>query len=528
MKRRPKKRRKIVASVFLLGLVLYVVSLLWLLPPFLKTPINKQLKNNDLQINYQKLWINPLTLNIHLKNTELNNLSGHEILAAKKIDIDWQLWPLINRNIQIDSLTLKQAELQLIFGPDNQLISPSFKSNTSESPWQFNPGQLNVINSTVTLQKQQQKLHFKDININLNLADLINPQQPASNQTARIHLETGPDSDFSIEQSSDNTFHWQLNNWSLEQIEPWIRPYKSDIELIGKVTASGQLQWPANTMPLIQVTEAELNIQQLNWPPFKVQQGDISTRDIQFDLASKKVNMAYIKSPGGELAIESDLINLTDLKNQQPTSDNQWQLNLESLEVTNWQLMLQDNRPAIKADIEHISVQSESQQQNLSVKVKLTAPFDQAININAHGQVSPLQLQGNLKAEALALEALNPWLQALSPWQFQQTLLSVNSELCVRNNSLYANGDWSLPQLTVKSNSQGVVARDTKIQSIGLNIDEKLLTLNDVRSQTVDFYQYDNDTASAENTKNAPQSTEQLWRVAIDQDNQDLCDIKLL
>jgi len=532
MKGHPKKRRKIVISVFLFGLVLYVVSLLWLLPSFLKDPINDQLKHNNLHIDYQRLWINPLTLNIHLYEAQLKDLSGQMILSAEKIDVDWQLWPLINRHIIIDQLFLKQASIHLEFDHNNQLILPSFNSAQSESSqWQFSPGQIEVINSSVSLKRQQQRLQLNGINLNLNLADLINADNKATSQSASLQFETDSNGVFSIKQNAgDQFFHWQLNDWPLQQMTPWMLSQENDVELSGHVTASGILNWPANQMPIIQIANTELTIKQLNWPPFSTQQAQIIARNIRLDLNAQHVGISHIESHDGELAIEIDPLNLVDIQSIRQASDNNWQTQIDSLIVNDWIITLKDKRPAVKAVIEQLTLQTENQQQKLTVQAKLTAPFAHPIRIDANGQVQPFQLQGEIKADTLELETLNPWLEALSPWQIQQAPLSVNSRFCLQNEAIFAKGDWTISKLSLTDGNQRIDATQTTLQSIGLNFNQQLLTLNDITNQSLEIYQLNTDvsTQPTEKTATTPQSTNQLWQVMIDDGFEGLCKINSL
>lgn len=526
------KRRKIVGSVFLLGVVLYGVSLLWLVPTLLKAPINEQLKQNNLHIDYQRLWINPLTLNIHLNQVELNNLSGQEVLSAEKIDVDWQLWPLIKRHINIDHLFLKQAEIYLEFNQNNQLISPTFETtSTSSNPWQFNPGTIEVIDSSVVLKKQDQRLPFNDINLQLNLAELINPQKTSPNQHLSIHFKTKPKGDILIERSvDDDFFQWQLNNWPMQQIAPWLSNTQSDIALAGQLSASGSLQWPPEQLPIIQIAETDVTINEFNWPPYHAQQAEMSARNILLDFNTQQVHIDHLSSPAGNLLIRLDPLEITNTFNQRQTAEGDWQTQLNSMRLTNWTITLQDNRPAVKADIEKITIQTESQQQNLTVQFKITDPFDQPIQINAHGQVSPLQLQGEIKADELALETLNPWLQVLSPWQLQQATLSVNSQFCLQDEGIFAKGDWFIAQLSINDGNRRIETTQTSLKSIGLYFNQSLITLNNINNQSLEMSHLAMNTNSPtmDNINNAPQATEQLWRVVIDGQDKRFCEIKPL
>ncbi|MCW8869392.1 MAG: DUF748 domain-containing protein [Proteobacteria bacterium] len=532
MKFKQKKRRKIIGSVFILGLLFYVVALLWLVPPYLKKPINEQLKQNKLQLDYQRLWINPLTLNIHLNNAELKDLTGQEILSALKIDIDWQLWPLINQHIQIDHLFLEQANVHMIFNSDNQLMSPAIETKQSEpSQWQFNPGQVEVVNSSLTLHRQQQRLNINDINLKINLADLLDRQQETSKENALIQFETTPDGVFSIEQNAnDNTFYWQLNDWPLQQISPWLTPYQADIELAGSLAATGSLQWPANKMPIIQIAETELTVSRINWLPFSADQTQINAREIKIDLNSQQIYIGHLTSPGGQLTLQIDPLDISNELNSEQTSNNNWQTQFDSISLSDWHITLQDNRPAFQVDIEQLSLKTESQQQNLTAQVKLTAPFNQTISINLNGQLSPIQLQGEVTADSLELAILNPWLNELSPWQIEQGMATVNSWFCVSSNGIFAQGQWSFPQMHIMDHVQRIVATETSLQSIGLNMNQKLLMLNNINSENIELYQLnpDNSAQATEDTTGTPQSTDQLWRVVIDDRTENLCLIKPL
>ncbi|KAA3642565.1 MAG: DUF748 domain-containing protein [Proteobacteria bacterium] len=530
MTRRIKKRHKIISLTFILVCVLYCAILLWLLPVYLKTPINDRLLEQKLQIDYQRLWINPLTLNIHLQETELQNLSGEVIFSAKNIAVDWQLWPVFNRHINIDHLFLKQANIQLEFNQDNQLISPSFEPTTSNAtPWQFNPGDLEVINSSVILKRQDQHLKFNDINLHLNLAELIKPQQFSPNQPASIHLNTTPKGDFSIERTADEDFfHWQLNDWPLQDIAAWLSNSQKPIELEGQITALGTFLWPPGQLPVFKITATALALEKLHWPPFKAQQARINARDINLDFNKQHLQVGHLTSPGGELSMQLDPLDLASTTSMSATANGHWQGQLDAMDFTDWTITLQDDRPAVRAVIEQFTINTESSQQKLTVKLKLIAPFDQPVMVTAHGPLNPMFLQGELHAEALNLVAINPWLQELSPWQIQQASLAVNSRFCAQDNAFYAEGDWSIPQLTIIDMMQRIDASQTKLQSIGLDIKQQRLILNNFNSQSIEMRALDNDSnpQQADHAAVAPQSNEQLWHVIVDEGFTGLCALK--
>ncbi len=523
MNRRLTKRRKIVISVFMAILLLYVITLLWLLPAFLKAPVNTQLKQNNLRINYVRLWINPLTLNVHLKNATVEDLTGDKILEAKKIDIDWQLWPLLNRQIYIDNLFLKEAELHLTFDHNNRLISPFSDAPAADTLWQIKPGKIEVVNSSVTLQKNDQQLQLNHIDLQLNSADLMTTNR-LSNQNALLRFETGRGGDFVLRQNNtDEGFSWEIKNWPLKHISQWLR---DTIELDGQLTASGTLKWSANQLPVIQMAKAVFNIHQFNFPPYNAQQTTLNAKNLTIDFNSYQVNVGFISSPAGELTVHTDPINLNEQFKSPEKSHNEWQLQFNSIQLNNWQLTLQDKRPAVKARLKHFTIHTEQQQQSLDTEFQLTAPFSQVLNINAYGSLNPVQLQGNIEAGGLALEYLNPWLQAFESWQIDQGNLSVNSAFCLDSDGFTALGEWSIPQLAVFNAEQRIETNQTSWQSVGLDFEQQVLALNKVHSQTVDIYTGSADTDNQIN--HTPPASGQLWRVVIDENLEPWCEIKPL
>lgn len=526
MTRRSTKRRKIVLSAFVVGLILYCVALLWLLPGLLKSPINAQLKQNHLKINYQHLWINPLTLDIHLREATLEDLSGHSILDAQKMTIDWQLWPLLNRHININHLLLKEATLNLHLNADNQLIRPALNPPSGDNQWQFSPGRIEVIDSSLYLQRDQQTLQIHHINLKLNMANLLDSTQ-TSNQPL-LRFETDPGGEFLLEQNAQNKgFHWQIYNWPLAQLAPW---FNVGIELNGKFTASGSLTWSSGQLPVIKVEDSTLNIVQLRRPPFGVQQANIKANNIQIDFNTQQLDIESISANGGELTVQADPLNFSNLINPPQASDNLWQLRLNALALLDWQITLQDNHPTVKSHVEHFILETENQQQNINAAFEVTEPFNHAVKMNLHGPINPVLLQGTIQADDLALERLNPWLKALDTWQFEHGRLTVDSRFCLYNEGFYIQGKWSLPRVSAFSADQRIETTQTSLQSIGLQFDEKILTLNNMHSETLDVFLTTPDLNNPiiQDINHAPPVTENLWRVVIGDVLNRGCEIKPL
>lgn len=525
MIKRRNKRRKIFGSVFVLGLVLYLLTLLWLLPIWIKTPVNEQLKQMDLQLDYQRLWINPFTLNVHMAEPKLKNLSGLPILSANKIDIDCQLLPLLNRQIILDHIQLNQADLVIEFNHNNQLIRPSLpQSSSDKGGWQFFPGQLEVSNSSVTIKRQDQNLPIQNVNLTLNLAELNNPEQ-----TGLIRFETPPDGEVTIQkQNNGHTFQWQISHWPLQALNPWLRTDDNRLELAGQLSASGTLTWPDNQLPVVEVTEANLVTEQLRWSDFIIDKIRIKAQDIYVNANKKDIVIGHIESTGGQLNIEKDPLNLITHQTGTNTQNNGWTWQFNDVALSNWVISIKNNRPAVKVHITELTMNKKGEQQNAALTLKLQAPFKQPVQISAQGPLNPLQLTGQIKADKLALASLNPWLGEITNWQFQETLLTVNSPFCLTENNLHAIGEWTLPQMTLVNPNQFIEAQQTQLQTIGILFNQKSIALNNIKSAVIEIQSKENQATSRPTTSDSPQSPDQepLWQVSINQNILNRCKIK--
>ncbi|MCX7545763.1 DUF748 domain-containing protein [Marinicella gelatinilytica] len=523
MTKSKRRRQRIIGLFFLIGMVVYFVALLWVLPSWLKAPINNRLKEQNLQIDYQKLWINPLTLNIHINDLSVKDLSQTNILRAQQAHIDWHIIPLMQEQVDIQKIRLEHAHLNIVFDEQNQLISPKLsQSNNEPSVWQINFGQLDIIDSVVTVTRQQQQFKVTDIDVDINLSDITNEE------SMFVSLKTQPDGELKIQKkpAGNQDFHWQLSDWPLTSLAMWLPAEFSETNITGLLSAQGVLRWPKNQQPIMQISNFTVHMSQLQWPPLNLVETIFEGQAITVDFNTYNADIGQISSNKGQLMANIDPLNIMEYFPESESSDASWTWQLQNLSLTDWQISLAEQKPPVIAQIQELSLTEQKGVQILTMAGHLTSPFEHPVNISTSGFLNPVRLKGEIVASELDLSRMNPWLVELSPWQIQHGELTVNSAYCFQQGVISTQGMWQLPDLMASDNKQQVKAQQLNLASIVIDSNHRTLSLNDITTNQIEVRQMDEETLTkGENILNQapPPQVEGLWRVLIDHDNTKAC-----
>lgn len=474
--------------LFLLGL--YFMVMILLVPRYIKAPLNQQLSGFDLQADYEQLSINPLTLNIHIKQLQLQTKQQETLLTAAETTIDWQLLPLLSKTFNLDRLILRDADIYFEFDQQNNLIMPVLpKSSTSDKPatWDFEMGQINIENTNINLQKGEQSYVIKQLNASHQ------PSTAKNQHPIDLSLRTETEGQFTVVggQQADNggwQMDWQLQNWPLAGLSDWLLTAQNSSQIIGDVSAQGALSWLPEQLPNITINQLELNVEQGHFADVAVKELQLNADAIAINLNDNSFSLNTVTSPKAHWQLKNDpydaFTKVMQLLADDDDSQQAWQVALTELEIENWQLETPDNNETAIYVVNKISWHSAAKTSAGDYQKILTAelliPNSEALQITAEAQINPLLLSGHIFTERLDLTAFNTLITPLSGWQFQQADIAIDSPFCYRENQYVMSGLWSTGQLTAANDSQFIAIKQFQLAKLLLDNSRYHLYLNQV------------------------------------------------
>ncbi|MFK7956111.1 MAG: DUF748 domain-containing protein [Lysobacterales bacterium] len=115
----------------------------------------------DLSVGQVK--VNPLALSVTLEKLDAKDSNARDLIAAEKIYVNLQLWPLLKKTIALRQLTLGQPDVNLILTADGEphwmdSIPPSSgdtePQESDSAPWVFQIAQTDVVDGVVRYADQ--------------------------------------------------------------------------------------------------------------------------------------------------------------------------------------------------------------------------------------------------------------------------------------------------------------------------------------------------------------------------------------
>lgn len=491
-----KRARWGLLLLFLVGL--YLLVILMIVPYTIKAPINQQLSRFDLQADYEHLYINPLTLNIHITQLQLNTKQQDSLLIAAEATIDWQLLPLINRTFNLDRLILQDADMFFEFDGHNNLIkpilpeTPASKSPTNEaaSTWGFEIGQVSVVNTNIHLKKGDQSYIIKQLNAS-HQPGLTTNQHPID-----LRLRTDPAGQLTVvggQQSKNGGWQmdWQLQNWPLTGLSDWFLASETN-HISGDISAQGEFIWPPEQLPNITINQLDLTVEQAQFANLAVNTLEINAETLAINFNDRSLSLNIFNSPKAEwqlidepyAAFNKVLNILSDSEEQEQP----WQWSLTELAIENWQLETTDRNGVSIFQVKRLKWQSpvkliaSEPQKNLTLEI--LTPNSEILQMHADVELKPLFLRGHVFTEQLDLSAFNALITPLSGWQLQQADIAIDSPFCYREKHWIMNDLGSTSHLTAANASQFITIKNFHIGDLLVDISDSRLYLNQVSADS--------------------------------------------
>ncbi|MEM6576070.1 MAG: DUF748 domain-containing protein [Pseudomonadota bacterium] len=145
----------VVLSLF----VLYCVAGFFIAPSQLKKQLISQAKEQaGVDLSVEKVKVNPLVLSVTLEKLATQDREGRDLIAADRIYVNAQLWPLIQRNITLKSLVLEKPDVNVILTAAGdphwlELVpateDPEPAAAEESEPWIFTLAQTDVIDGKI-------------------------------------------------------------------------------------------------------------------------------------------------------------------------------------------------------------------------------------------------------------------------------------------------------------------------------------------------------------------------------------------
>ncbi len=152
-------RWKWTGVVVLTLFVLYCVTGFFIAPSQLKKQLISQAKDQaGVDLSVEKVKVNPLVLSVTLEKLASQDREGRDLIAADRIYVNAQLWPLVRRNITLKSLILEKPDVNVILTaagdphwlelvPATEDPEPAVAEESE--PWVFTLAQTDIIDGKI-------------------------------------------------------------------------------------------------------------------------------------------------------------------------------------------------------------------------------------------------------------------------------------------------------------------------------------------------------------------------------------------
>ncbi len=108
------RRLLIAAAVIAALIIVYAAAGIWGLPYLLKTQAEKfAAQTLKRQASFGEVNCNPFLLALEIKDFALNEADGTPIAGAKRLFVDYELWPLLRKTIAFKDIVLEQPRVNL-------------------------------------------------------------------------------------------------------------------------------------------------------------------------------------------------------------------------------------------------------------------------------------------------------------------------------------------------------------------------------------------------------------------------------
>ena len=446
-----KKIALILSGLFLL----YVMVGFWAVPPFLKPQLEKQLTNiSGRKVTIGAIKLNPLVLSATISNLTVHETDGTPFIGFDSLYVNLQLSSIFRWAGTVKEIRLSApfAVLQLMPGGKMNIDDLIARFSRTAPPSEKERGLPRAI--IARFEVIDGKFTFTDLSFSEPVHDVITPITFTLENLSTLEGRQGQfrfTGDGPIGGQFDLSGNLELNPLNLQGrfftkgaqlIHHWehIKNLVSFQILNGTISMSADFfaaiddnglsaRLENGTVQLnnFELTDKGSDTVLIDLPVFSVEgiHSDLKTHEVIIEKVQTTTPRieSWLASDGTfalQKMLMTDLEKLMEIKDAKPPAPDDapapaWQVTLEKIEATNWELAFEDRiltRPAkIAVNGTHALVKDLSTQKGAQANVRVSMQINKQGQVNVDGTagINPLQADMKVVAKKIALKPFQPY-----------------------------------------------------------------------------------------------------------------------
>ncbi|MFC3193962.1 DUF748 domain-containing protein [Marinicella sediminis] len=451
-------------------LALMILSYLLLgffyVPGIISEQFSQQLKQQlGMTAKVNEVHFNPLTFVTELHNIEVIDGRQKNWFQASKLRINFDPLYLVSGQWRISELLLSQPRLTIKTAPEGGLLTPYFtlpESATEESSApNYAIANIQINGGSMALEAGQVR---QDFALNIKQLELsheqLNPNDIDTAFSATIitqHDEklqlTGL---YNHPQAIINTA-LELTNW---QSSTLLQLLPESLEMTteqGSLSASGQLQWSLDALPVLSIDKAHWTDWQIAWADnAAVNQLQANWEGLRIDANERTIELQQLLSDQADWQLYWPMMLPTAEKASTQSTD-PWKVHVAHITLENWPVSFTDRsvNGQLLGQLNHLKLTNlNNTNQVISTNSEWQLAAGGILSAEVQTLDDSLDFTSELQTDQLALAPFSPWLQQQTNLSVANGTLSSAHQLTSRATGLMLDGQWTLRQLQL-NNAQG-------------------------------------------------------------------------
>jgi uncharacterized protein involved in outer membrane biogenesis len=323
--RRARRWRLLLVIGVMLLVVLGMVAVAFIAPPFVKRQLEHRLADAlHREVTIRDLHLNPFVLSTTIDGLAVNDRDGRQLFGFERLYVKFGFWSLFSGpwNLKEVSLTAPAARLEINRDGTlniSDLLAPSAgNSPAPEKPHPIRIGQLAV---------SQARFTFADHSRAQDFSTELGPLSFSLEDFSTVPVAPGAPYEFTASTESGESLHWrgtlsadplssiggfELGSIALKKYAPYLAGVVRGEVLAGTLDAAGRYEIDLSARPcVIRIGTGELHLHGLQLAPsgaatpsIDLPQADLT--GIEASLSPLKVSAVKLDVAGGSIALQRD------------------------------------------------------------------------------------------------------------------------------------------------------------------------------------------------------------------------------